>query len=166
MPIAIDPARTELISAGGVNSRAAAPHRAALHRAHPMIYLDTAAVAKLIAAQPETESLRTCLHAHSEDRRFTCVLTRVELERDLPAGAGESIHTAIAALDTVTLSDRFLDAATRVPRTATVLDALHIVAAQTAGERLAAFITYTSGRAAAARAAKLPITQPGLPETP
>jgi predicted nucleic acid-binding protein len=129
-----------------------------------MIYLDTTAVAKLITAHPETEPLRAYLNDHSQDRWFTCALTGVELERELPARAAESIHTAIAALDTVNVSDRLLAAATRVRRAATIVDALHIAAAQAAGERLAAFITYDPDRAAAARAAKLPVTQPGLPE--
>ncbi|GAT07720.1 PIN domain-containing protein [Mycolicibacterium novocastrense] len=129
-----------------------------------MIYLDTTAVAKLIAAQPETEPLRDYLSRHCDVRWFTCALTRVELAHDLP-DAGEAIHTATTALDTVNVSDRLLDAAIRVRATATVVDALHIAAAQTAAT-LTAFITYDPDRAAAARAAGLPVAHPGSTEVP
>ena len=126
-----------------------------------MIYLDTTAVTKLVAAHPESQQLRAYLRKHTDDRWFTCALTRVELERSMPAAAGD-IHTMISGLDIVTISERLLDDTSRVPPAPSVADALHVAAAQTAATHLSAFVTYDTDRATTARAAGLQIIQPGL----
>lgn len=127
-----------------------------------MIYLDPTVVAKLVATQPETNALKAFLSEHTDTRWFTCTITEVELVRTQPAAAYDAVQHALASLDTVTVSDRLLATATRISPGAGLLDALHLAAAQTAGPRLRAFLTYDPERAAAARSAGMPITQPGI----
>lgn len=125
-----------------------------------MIYLDDTAVAKLMTAQAGTEPLREYLAGCSDDRWFTSALTRVHLARSQPKSSVVQIHAAMTSLDTVAVTERLLDAAARISDRTDLVDALHIAAAQTAGTRLRAFITYDQARGAAARAAKLPVAQP------
>lgn len=129
-----------------------------------MIYLDDTAVSKFIVAQPETEPLRAYLHQNSSDRWFTSAFTAYELLRSQPADAAR-IRAAVASLDTVAITDRLLACTVDAPAGIDMVGAVHIAAAQTAGSRLRAFITYDPARAAAACAARLPIQQPGLAQS-
>ncbi|MGD9622253.1 MAG: VapC toxin family PIN domain ribonuclease [Mycolicibacterium sp.] len=123
-----------------------------------MIYLDTSALATFVGAQPETTTLRAYLANHTNQRWFTCALTGLELRRNHPDAHPDQIHTVMASLDTAAVTDRLLAAAAQLPTTVDLTTALHIAAAQTAGRRLTAFITFDPQRAAAAAtAAALPV---------
>ncbi|MCT7371947.1 VapC toxin family PIN domain ribonuclease [Mycolicibacterium llatzerense] len=126
-----------------------------------MIYLDDTAVSKFIVAQPETEVLRAYLYQNSAYRWFTSAFTAYDLLRARPADAAH-IRTAVASLDTVAITDRLLASTVDAPPGISMIDAVHIAAALTAGARLRAFITYDPHRAEAARVARLPIAQPGI----
>jgi uncharacterized protein len=130
-----------------------------------VIYLDTSALVKLIAIEPESPALRTYLSTRTDRGWFTAALTRTELiraaSRTGDRSAVEHARTILASLDLVALSDRLLDtAATLAPPSLRTLDAIHLAAAMTAGARLDAVITYDDRMAIAARDAGLVLAQP------
>jgi predicted nucleic acid-binding protein len=130
-----------------------------------VIYLDTSALVKLVANEPESAALRTYLSARTDEGWFTAALTRTELIRAVSRtgdrSAVEHARTILASLDLVALTDRLLDtAATVAPASLRTLDAIHLAAAMTAGPRLDALVTYDDRMATAVRDAGLMLAQP------
>ena len=79
-----------------------------------MIYLDTTAMLKLIASEPETPALTDYLAARTDTVWFTCSLARVELLRAtavMQVGAVGHAHHILDGLDTVAMTDRLVTAA-------------------------------------------------------
>jgi predicted nucleic acid-binding protein len=130
-----------------------------------VIYLDTSALVKLVANEPESSALRAYLGTRSDIGWFTAVLTRTELIRAVSRtgdrSAIEHARTILVSLDLVALTDRLLEtAATLAPPSLRTLDAIHLAAGMTAGPRLGSFVTYDDRMAAAARDAGLMLAQP------
>jgi uncharacterized protein len=118
------------------------------------IYMDTLALAKLVVAEDESSSLRSFIRQQAEDGLFTAALARTELVRAVAPNGAQAIADArklLNGLDTVALTRQLLDdAGTLQPLRLRSLDAIHLVAAQRAGETLRAVVTYDARMLSAA----------------
>jgi predicted nucleic acid-binding protein len=110
------------------------------------IYLDTSALVKLVVAEKESQSLRSFLIERTDNSLFSAALSRTELIRAVAPNGAQAIAAArqlLSGLDTVVLTRQLLDdAGTLQPLRLRSLDAIHLVAAQRAGDKLRAVITY------------------------
>jgi predicted nucleic acid-binding protein len=118
------------------------------------IYLDTSALVKLVVAEDESQALKHFLGAHTDDSVFSAALARTELIRAVAPNGAPAIADArdlLNKLDTVTLTRQLLDdAGTLLPLRLRSLDAIHLAAAQRAGDSLRAVITYDTRMLSAA----------------
>ena len=118
------------------------------------IYLDTSALVKLVVAEGESQALKRFLGAHADDSLFSAALARTELIRAVAPSGAQAIADArdlLNRLDTVTLTRQLLDdAGTLLPLRLRSLDAIHLAAAQRAGDSLRAVITYDARMLSAA----------------
>ena len=118
------------------------------------IYLDTSALVKLVVAENESRSLQSFLSARAGDSFFSAALARTELIRAVAPNGAQAIADArnlLSKLDTVMLTRQLLDdAGTLLPLRLRSLDAIHLIAAQRAGDTLRAIITYDARMLSAA----------------
>ena len=129
-----------------------------------MIYLDSAAVVKLIWAEAETSALVAWLGARAGTPLVTSALVEVEVPRALRRRA----PAALAAVPgTLSMLDRIeIDAAIRATAasfsdpTLRSLDAIHLATAQQVSTQLEAFVTYDTRLLGAAQQAGLPVASP------
>jgi len=129
-----------------------------------MIYLHSAAVVKLVHAEPESEALRDWLDERAATGWVSSVLVEVESFRAL----GRHVPTAVSRLEPVLdlIEAVDLDPAIRVlastiePVTLRSLDAIHLATALLLGGRLTSFVTYDRRLADAARAMGLTVDVP------
>jgi predicted nucleic acid-binding protein len=98
-----------------------------------MIYLDSAAIVKLVHAEPESPALRAWLDERAETGWISSVLAEIESFR------------ALARYDSVTIRS---------------LDAIHLGTALTIRPSLTSFVTYDKRLLDAATAAGLPADSP------
>ena len=70
-----------------------------------MIYLDTAAVVKLVHAEPESQALRGWLDERAESDWLSSVLVEIESFRALARYAPDAISRLPAVLDQIDLID-------------------------------------------------------------
>jgi predicted nucleic acid-binding protein len=129
-----------------------------------MIYLDSAAVVKLVHAEPETPALRTWLNERAETGWISSVLLEIESFRALARYAPEAVTRLHLVLDQIDLIDmgprvRVLAQAVR-PVTIRSLDAIHLGTALTARRNLASFVSYDKRLLDAAIAVGLPADSP------
>jgi hypothetical protein len=129
-----------------------------------MIYLDSAAVVKLVHAEAESQPLRAWLDARAETGWISSVLTEIESFRALARYAPEAISRLPAVLDLIDLVG--LEPPVRIlaqmakPATVRSLDAIHLGTALHARPVLTSFVTYDKRLLDAARAAGLPTDSP------
>ena len=129
-----------------------------------MIYLDSAAIVKLVHAEPESPALRRWLDKRAETGWISSVLTEIESFRALARYAPEAVSRLPAVLDQIGLID--LDqrirtlARTVQPVTVRSLDAIHLGTALQSRLGLTSFLTYDKRLLDAARAAGLPVDSP------
>ena len=129
-----------------------------------MIYLDSAAVVKLVHAEPESAALRGWLDERAETRWVSSVLTEIESFRALARYAPEAASRLPAVLDQIDLIE--LDQRIRMlaravtPVTVRSLDAIHLGTALHTRPSLTSFVTYDKRLLDAARAAGLPADSP------
>ncbi|MFE4213376.1 type II toxin-antitoxin system VapC family toxin [Streptomyces sp. NPDC056844] len=129
-----------------------------------MIYLDSAAVVKLVHAESESHALRAWLDARVDTAWTSSVLTEVETSRALARHAPAALVRLPSVLDLIDMVD--LDAGVRIlaqtvrPATVRSLDAIHLATALRGRSRLTAFLTYDKRLADAAREAGLPVEAP------
>jgi predicted nucleic acid-binding protein len=118
------------------------------------IYMDTSALVKLVVAEHESLSLQSFLRERGEDSLFSAALARTELIRAVAPNGAQAIADArnlLSSLDTVVLTRQLLDdAGTLQPVRLRSLDAIHLVAAQRAGDTLRAVVTYDARMLSAA----------------
>jgi predicted nucleic acid-binding protein len=118
------------------------------------IYMDTSALVKLVVAEKESPSLQSFLNERDRDDLFTAALARTELIRAVAQNGPQAIAEArnlLSSLDTVTLTRQLLDdAGSLQPLRLRSLDAIHLVAAQRAGDTLRAVVTYDTRMLSAA----------------
>ena len=123
--------------------------------AKPMrIYMDTSALVKLIVAEDESQPLRSFLRERAEDSLFSAALARTELLRAVAPNGAQALADArnlLSGLDAVVLTRQVLDdAGTLQPLRLRSLDAIHLVAAQRAGDTLREVVTYDARMLSAA----------------
>lgn len=118
------------------------------------IYLDTSALVKLVVVEDESQALRHFLGTHADDSLFTAALARTELIRAVAPSGDQAIADArdlLHRVDIVVLTRQLLDdAGTLRPLSLRSLDAIHLAAAQRAGDSLRAVITYDARMLSAA----------------
>ncbi|WP_371616569.1 type II toxin-antitoxin system VapC family toxin [Streptomyces sp. NBC_00454] len=129
-----------------------------------MIYLDSAAIVKLIHAESETQALRDWLDERAETGWISSALAEVESFRALARHAPQAAVRLHLVLDLIELVD--LDPGVRIlaqtvrPATVRSLDAIHLATALSIGGRLTSFVTYDKRLADAARDAGLAVDAP------
>ena len=129
-----------------------------------MIYLDSAAVVKLVHAEPESAALRGWLDERAETGWISSVVVEIESFRALARYAPDAVSRLPAVLDQIDLIDldpriRIL-AQTAKPATVRSLDAIHLGTALYARTGLISFVTYDRRLLDAASAAGLPVDAP------
>ena len=129
-----------------------------------MIYLDSAAIVKLVHAETETQALRDWLDERAETGWTSSVLAEIESSRALARHAPAAVTRLHPVLDLIDLVD--LDAGIRIlaqtvkPATVRSLDAIHLATALRIRAQLTSFITYDKRLADAAQTAGLPVDMP------
>lgn len=129
-----------------------------------MIYLDSAAVVKLVHAERESQALRDWLDERAETGWVSSILVEIESFRALARYAPEAIirlHPVLDQIDTIDLSPRVRILAQTVrPVTVRSLDAIHLGTALDVRGSLTSFVTYDKRLLDAAAAADLPVDSP------
>lgn len=132
-----------------------------------MIYLDTAALVKLVRREAESDALGDWLDARAGQLLLTSVLAEVELPRALRRTEPELLAEVPGLL--ARLARHEIDGTVRTTAAAyehtdlPSLDAIHLATARVAlGDRLTAFVTYDRRLLAAAAAQSLPVASPGM----
>ncbi|MEV0403807.1 type II toxin-antitoxin system VapC family toxin [Actinoallomurus sp. NPDC050550] len=129
-----------------------------------MIYLDSAAVVKLVHAEAESQALRNWLDERADVGWISSALLEIESFRALARYAPEAVVRLHPVLDLVELVD--LDPSIRIlaqtirPVTVRSLDAIHLATALRLRTRLTSFITYDKRLADAASGAGLVVDMP------
>ena len=129
-----------------------------------MIYLDSAAVVKLVHAEAESGALRAWLGERAETGWVSSVLTEIESFRALARYAPKAAARLPPVLDLIDLIP--LDPPVRIlaqtarPATVRSLDAIHLGTALHARQALTSFVTYDKRLLDAAAAAGLPVDSP------
>jgi predicted nucleic acid-binding protein len=129
-----------------------------------MIYLDSAAVVKLVHPEPQSHALRDWLDDRAETGWISSVLVEIESFRALARHAPDAVPRLQRVLDLIELVG--LDPRIRLhaqavrPATVRSLDAIHLGTALHAGDRLTSFVTYEIRLSDAAAAAGLPVDMP------
>jgi predicted nucleic acid-binding protein len=135
----------------------------------PVIYLDSAAVVKLVRAEPLTVDLVDWLNTRRSLPLASSALVEVEVSRALRRAAPEALSRVPATLSRlyrleVDVMVRAVAAAYDEPRLRS-LDAIHLATAALLADRtdvvLDSFVTYDKRLLAAASAAGLPTRSPG-----
>ncbi|TME40279.1 MAG: type II toxin-antitoxin system VapC family toxin [Chloroflexi bacterium] len=126
-------------------------------------YLDTSAAVKLLMTERESPALRRWLRRRPE--RASAALVRVELVRVVRrAGVPRLIPEArklLAGLHLIRLDDVLLDRAADLdPTELRTLDSIHLAAAASLGDDLAAVVSYDDRLLAAAKSLGLPTATP------
>ena len=131
-----------------------------------MIYLDTAALVKLIRREPESDELADWLAARAETMLVTSSLAEVELPRALRRVEPDLVAAVPALLERVARYE--IDELVRTTAGAysspdlRSLDAIHMATAHTVfGGRLTSFVTYDKRLMGAAEELGLPVASPG-----
>jgi predicted nucleic acid-binding protein len=129
-----------------------------------MIYLDSAAIVKLVHAEAESAALRTWLGERADTAWISSVLAEIESFRALARYAPEAAARLPAVLDQIDLIG--LNAPVRIlaqtvrPAAVRSLDAIHLGTALHTRHELTSFITYDKRLLDAALAAGLPAEAP------
>jgi len=129
-----------------------------------MIYLDSAAVVKLVHVEAESAALRSWLAGRADTGWISSVLTEIESFRALARYAPEAVSRLPVVLDLIDLINldppiRILAQAARPP-TVRSLNAIHLGTALHARHSLTSFVTYDKRLLDAAMAAGLPADSP------
>jgi uncharacterized protein len=129
-----------------------------------MIYLDSAAIVKLVHAEPESSALRAWLNERAETGWVSSVLAEIESFRALARYAPEAVtrlHPVLDQVDMIGMSPliRILAQTVR-PVTVRSLDAIHLGTALSIRPALTSFVTYDKRLLDAAVAAGLPADSP------
>lgn len=129
-----------------------------------MIYLDSAAVIKLVHPERESAALRAWLHERAETGWISSVLVQIESFRALARYAPAAMSRLHPVLDQISLIDVnpavCLMAQSVRPVPARSLDAIHLGTALVVRQRITSFVTYDKRLLDAAAAAGLPLAAP------
>lgn len=129
-----------------------------------MIYLDAAAVVKLVHAETETTALRAWLDERGDIGWMSSVLVEIESFRAVARYAPSAVSRLPVVLDQIELiglTARIRALAETVePATVRSLDAVHLATALHRYSALTSLVTYDKRLLDAARAAGLPVSAP------
>jgi predicted nucleic acid-binding protein len=132
-----------------------------------MIYLDTAALVKLLHPEPESAALADWLDDRMDTLLLTSTLTEVELPRALRRIDPTLLPQAPQLLER--LARHEIDGTVRAAAAAydqaelRSLDAIHLATAQVVlGSRITAFVTYDRRLLLAAAKLGMPVGSPGV----
>jgi hypothetical protein len=133
-----------------------------------MLYLDTAALVKLIRPEPETTALADWLDHHGGLAWVSSTLIEVELPRALrrtEPGLLAGVPAVIARVARYEIDETVRAVAASYPDpNLRSLDAIHLATARGIfGQHLTAFVSYDQRLLAAAAATGLPTASPGAP---
>lgn len=127
-----------------------------------VVYLDSSALVKLVIREPESAALRRYLARR--ERRVASALARVEVQRAVRPHGSRALARArslLQRLSLIGLDDTLLEEAAALdPVAVRSLDAIHLAAALTLGEQLAALVTYDERMIDAARRLELKVDAP------
>lgn len=135
-----------------------------------MIYLDTAALVKLIRREPESDSLADWLDGRASTTLVTSALAEVELPRALRRTEPVLVATAPALLERIARYEidelvRATAAGYQSPDLRS-LDAIHLATAHAVfGGQLTSFVSYDKRLLSAAEELGLPVASPGASAT-
>jgi hypothetical protein len=133
-----------------------------------MIYLDSAAIVKLIREEPESKALGVWLAERIQTPRVSSVLCEVEVTRAIARHSPGSHPYMAPIMDTIARFDidhpvRSMAAAIKDPLLRS-LDAIHLASAQILRAEFREspiFVTYDKRLLIAAKAVDLPVASPG-----
>ena len=131
-----------------------------------MLYFDSSALVKMAVVEPESESLRSYVSGHPDLPRFSSMLAHGEVLRAVrPAGA-KSLVAARQVLAACFLVDVSRDVLERVGlldvgTALRTLDAIHLITASMADDRLTAVVTYDLRMRAGAESLGFRVVAPG-----
>lgn len=138
-----------------------------------LVYADASALVKLLVEEPESAALDAELADTTSLASSELVLAEVaravrrrgvELQPAHAAALADAADGLLAAVDLVPLDRPMLLAAGElVGAHLRTLDAIHVVAALSLGDAVAAFVTYDERQAASARSHGLVVRAPGGP---
>jgi len=128
-----------------------------------VLYLDSSAIVKLVAREPETPDLVEVLHADpaaiSSALAWTEVIRAVRRARGRIARATEVLE----GIAFVPIDQGILQAAADLePVGLRTLDAIHVATALSLGDDIASLVAYDRHLAEAAAAAGIPVVAPGV----
>ncbi|MGI8647252.1 MAG: VapC toxin family PIN domain ribonuclease [Acidimicrobiales bacterium] len=129
-----------------------------------MIYLDSAAVVKLVHAETQSQALREWLDERADIGWVSSVLVEIESFRALARHSPEAVSRLPPVLDLIDLVE--LNLAVRIsaqiitPKTVRSLDAIHLATALRLRENLVSFVTYDKRLAEVATLAGLTVNMP------
>jgi len=130
-----------------------------------VIYLDAAAILKLIHSEPETTALRAWLDARAGVPRVSSTIVEVEVARAVRRAAPHAlgrIVPVLAGVNRFAVSRDVRRVAASFPEPMLrSLDAIHLATAMPMAAELVAFVSYDKRLLAAADAAGLPVASPG-----
>lgn len=134
-----------------------------------MIYLDSAAVVKLVRQEAHSTDLVSWLNAHHDVPLVSSALVEVEVPRALRRSAPQAlvgVPAAVGRLFRVEIDSTVrATAAAFAEPTLRSLDAIHLATAQVltneSGTELIAFVTYDRRLLECAKTAGFPVTSPG-----
>lgn len=129
-----------------------------------MIYLDTSASVKLVAAEEESAALIDWLNAHPDENLATNAIGHIELIRAAARTGPNAVALArnvASTIDTVVLTDTIASAAATIPPAELrTLDAIHLATAYIHRKTITAFCAYDRRLLEAAESQGLPTVSP------
>jgi hypothetical protein len=129
-----------------------------------MIYLDTSATVKLVAAEEESTALINWLNDHPDDNLATSAIGHIELMRAAARAGPDAVALArnvASTIDTLVLTDTMASAAATIPPAELrTLDAIHLATAHTHRQGLTALCAYDRRLLEAAESQGLPTVSP------
>ena len=130
--------------------------------AERVTYVDSSAIVKLVAREPQSDALRRFLRRRGP--LVSSELARAEVVRAVRPLGSTALRRAADVLDRFELlriNDRVLTAAGQLqPDDVRTLDAIHLASAATFGDELHGVVTYDERMARAARAMGLTVAAP------
>ena len=129
-----------------------------------MIYLDTSAIVKLVAAEEESAALINWLNGHPDENLATSAIGHIELIRTAARTGPDVVARArnvASTIDTLILTAPIASAAATIaPAELRTLDAIHLATAHTHRQSLTALCAYDRRLLEAAESQGLPIVSP------
>ena len=127
-----------------------------------MLYLDSSAIVKLIAREPETAALVEVVRADPDVVSSELAVTEVVRAVARVGGGTTRAASVLECIALVPLDGAILrDAATLKPRSLRTLDAIHLATALSLGRDLDVVVTYDQRLSTAAARAGLAVSSPG-----